>query len=192
MTGNRDGDGVSRLRKLARELEEAYPKAGELLNRAIGQINLPIQSIGIPTPIYPHYAQNVQALLAEGLDFERARQEAKPHPHAFATEETPAGGIEYALCAARDGKSGCWLRVSICEHVVRKPDGEGCWKDLGRGRQFYVEPVRIVNPGEVPLGVRIKLLDVLDAFAKDYEQYVRRTRGKLLDGTYVPKPSESK
>jgi hypothetical protein len=171
MSGNGREDPLSRLQQLADELETAHTAAGEQVGRRIAVVDEAIRRIGVPLPAYWHRAEWLQHF-AESGDDAGDLPDGTPteHPFAFAWDAAPDGDqVEYALCAVRGSDRKCGLHVSVCTHS-------------GEGQGTQVESLEVVKPNQLPLPIRIRALDVLDAFVQEYEAYVRHDRRAILGG----------
>ena len=184
---NRDHseDAVSRLGKLAAELEQVYPQAGDRIAEAIAPVDAAIRKIGVSLN-YCHYAESVREDIRRRVD----PGEYYAHPYRFASDEDSAGRTtDYALCAARGPDRQCGLCVSACTYQEYDDEYEDTDGTI-RTRPAITVETRLVEPAELPLPIRVRILDVLDRFADAYEKHVRKERKNLLNGSVVPKPSE--
>lgn len=170
-------DAVLRLQGLADDLSQVYPKAGEMVAQAIAPVDEAIKRIGV-TLNYQHYA--------ELLTDDRSPLLARQHPFTFATDQMANGEqAEWALCAARDRDGTCGLRVSVCKYFE-------CQKQVEiEGGDVEMQPecifgTDIIRPDEVPLPIRVRILNVLEAFVACYEGQVREERKNLLNGSVIP------
>lgn len=171
----KDEGAVSRLTELGNQLAEVYPDAGNRVAQAIKPVDEAIQKIGLC------FRKQHRAEYNRSLHFTQ-------RPWTFFEEEQEEDcSVEYALCAARVNRA-CRLAVSVCRYRVV---GEEYRDDEGRAQSedtAIVESVYTVLPSELPLPLRLKILDTIEDFAKGYEEYVREDRKKLLNGSVVPKP----
>ena len=172
---------VSRLSELAGRLEGTYPQAAERLAEACKPVDEAIRRIGVALNCY-HLAENMKSRLGQGF-FDASDVEG--HPFAFALEEESGGAAEYALCAARGPNRDYGLYVSVCKHVQRDEEYENRNGDVKTKTVVEIVEKSIVSPDSLPLGLRVRILNVLDAFVKAYEEHVREEQKAILDAKDV-------
>jgi len=177
MSANGQSDRVSRLQELADSLEHAQAAAGDLVSERVTPVDEAIRRIGVTGPDYWHRGEWLAHCRATGRKLAEVLAELPEgtpadHPFAFAQESTADGArLEYALCAARGRDRRCGLYVSVCTwRETAIPDLPGA----------VVESRKLVRPDEIPLPVRVNILNVLDEFTDVYERHVRADRRALL------------
>jgi len=153
----KDGDAVTRLTKLASQLEQAYPKAGDRVAAAIKPVDAAIKAIGV----------------------------AYSSQRAFHSEKHGDGSLShYRLCADRAPNNGYKLLVAIAtaSPVWDKQKAQWVVKD-GDGDVKLHWTRDLCDPKDLPLHIRARILDALDQFAEEYQEHVRKERGGLLNGS---------
>jgi hypothetical protein len=177
MSANGQSDRVSRLQRLADSLEHAQAAAGDLVSERVTPVDEAIRRIGVTGPDYWHRGEWLAHCHATGRALGQVLAELPEgtpadHPFAFAQETTADGArLEYALCAARGRDRRCGLYVSVCSW--RETSIPGLPGAVVQGR-------KLVRPDEIPLPVRVNILNVLDEFTDVYERHVRTDRRGLL------------
>ena len=89
---------------------------------------------------------------------------------------------EYALCAARGPDREYGLYVSVCDYREYQEDYED-QDGNDRVRPAIEFETHLVRPDDLPLPLRVRILDVLDRFVKVYESHVQKDRKSLLNGS---------
>jgi len=167
---------VSRLRELAQTLRSVYEQAGTLVAQAVKPVDQAAEIIGV-TFRQPHYAESLKSAPAE-------RRNGAKRPDTFVAEEEFEGGgrIEYALCVTRGADGKCRVRVSRCAYRLPESNGQGTETTNG---DPVIEEIRTIAPNEMPLPIRVKVLERLDDFVILYEKHVRDDRRNFLDGSVL-------
>ena len=157
---------LSRLQKLAVDLKKAYAKVSKHVTKMLTPIESAVAEIG-ETWKPAHYAEQLR-------DHEKA---AVVPPTQFAHETFTNGDeSDYVLCAGRGPDRKCGLYVSICKYRVATVEDAAEEKSP----EVVIRQQLLVPTSALPVPLRLKLLDVLDAFAEGYEEHVRQTRQSLL------------
>jgi len=178
-----------RLQSLGSSLKRAYQNAGDHIADALSPIEEAVGEIDEPW-LPEHFAE---ALKTEGPD--------KAHrPRSCFSTETFANGdkADYVLCVGRKRDRRCGLHVSYCQYAVKPAENP-----TGAKRSdVVIRESFVVFPDKLPVPMRLKILDVLDAFAEEYEAHVRKVRGDILDrfgqdspfegAVFSPKDAEKK
>ena len=157
-----------RLQSLGSSLKRAYQNAGDHIADAL----LPIQEAvaEIDEPWLPkHFAE---ALKTDGPD------KAKRPRSCFSTETFANGDhADYVLCVGRKRDRQCGLHVSYCQYAIKPAENAAGAK----GSDVVIRESFVVFPDKLPVPMRLKILDVLDAFAEEYESHVRKVRSDIMD-----------
>lgn len=163
-------DGILRLKRLADELKKAYPKIENRLAKTFDLLDSAIEEIG-ETWKPAHYAERLLARKAN----------APRRPRSCFAHDTFVNGDEadYVLFVGRGSNGKCGLYVSICKYRIEGP------KKGAKSPQVTIKNELLVSADDLPVMLRVKILDVLDDFAEAYEERVREVRkgllGELLD-----------
>jgi len=192
-TQEQNDDAVTRLGKLADDLQKTYPAAGERVAKAIEPVDDAIRRIGV-TYREEHYAENRRRIIEKATRANIAVPDGGRVPDTLICNDDEEGtSVEYILCASRmvvEGKRDCRLAVSVC----RYREGERDWEDhdgeVLTSPVITIEEIRTLLPDQVPLSVRVRILDVIMDFAKAYEEHVRKERKALLNGSADPQPTK--
>jgi len=172
---------VTRLRELADTLHKVYEQAGTLVAQAVKPVDQATEIIGV-TFRQPHYAESLRAVPPE-------KRNGAKRPDTFVAEEEFEGGgrVEYTLCVTRGKDSKCRVRVSRCTYHVGSPEGEN---GNGQGseeaaKEVTIDEIKTIAPNEMPLPIRVKVLERLDDFVILYEKHVRDERKSFLSGSVL-------
>jgi len=157
-----------RLQNLSGQLKRAYQRAGDHIADLLTPIEEAVAEIDEPW-LPKHFA--------EALKSDDPRKAHRPRS-CFASETFANGDrADYVLCVGRKHNRRCGLHVSYCQYAVKPA------KDPGSRSQSEVS-IResfVVLPDKLPVPMRLKILDILDAFSEEYEDHVREARGDILD-----------
>jgi hypothetical protein len=165
-----------RLRKLAIDLKKAYSKVAHRVAETLAPIEIAVADIGETwKPV--HYAESVRDQGPSG---------AVRSPTCFGHETFVNGDeADYALCVAQgpDRKTGVY--VSICRYhagASGSGNGGGNGEDplAEKPAEVSIKSVLLAPVTSLPVPLRVKILDVLDAFASAYDEHVRDTRKEFL------------
>ena len=164
---------VTRLQRLADDLRMAYPRVEKRVGEALKEVNAVIAEIGETwKPI--HYAEN---LIKGGA--------ARRPPGCFGHDTFVNGDeADYALFAGRGGGGNCGLYVSICKYHISQP------KRASGSPEITVKNKLLVSVEDLPVPLRVRILDVLEDFAEAYEEHVRDVRKGLLTDSGEDAPVE--
>ena len=160
-------DGILRLKRLADELKKAYPKIENRLAKTFDLLDSAIEEIG-ETWRPAHYAERLLT----------RRTDAPRRPRSCFAHDTFVNGDEadYVLFVGRGSNGKCGLYVSICKYRIEEP------KKGAKSPQVTIKNRLLVSADDLPVTLRVKILDVLDLFAEAYEEHVRQVRKGLLGG----------
>ncbi len=174
MDSEKKCEGVSRLTKLAADLNEAYTKAARYVANRLMPLESAIQQVD-ETWLPDHYAEGLQ---------NQEPNAVRHRPACFARETFVSGDeANYALCVARDRDRKCALYVSVCKyHVVHRQKDEGDENGANAPAEITIKNQGLVPLSSLPVPLRVKVLDVVDEFAQAYEEHVREARKTLLQG----------
>ena len=98
-----------------------------------------------------------------------------------ALESDDAGDTvtDYRLCVLRGTDRRC--RVHVHAQTFRRDENDP--------DEWQTVQESLMMPSELPLPLRVKIVDVLDDFVGSYVAYVRQERKNLLNGSVVPRSS---
>ena len=173
MAAKKKTNAASRLHELAEELKKAYPKVAKNLAKALEPVEAAIAEID-ETFRPTHYAE---ALLNGGSDGERSAA-------CFARDMYSDGDeAEYLLCATRGPDNKCCLSASVCKFSVAS--SEETDKKAGKNgvSEVTIRKTLLVKPEKLAIRLRANIIDALDGFADAYEEHVREARKNLFDGS---------
>ena len=166
---SKTGTAELRLRKLAIDLKKAYSKAGRHIASTLTPFEVAVADIG-ETWKPAHYA-------------EMARNRGVPaavRPVTCFAHETFVNGDEadYVLCVGRKPDMKCSLFVSICKYRIGQGQGDGTGED--KEGEVTIRAATLVPVVSLPVPLRMKVIDVLDDFAAEYDEHVRHVRDEIL------------